>query len=129
MPLIAKSYFGLEKDGCVFGKQIGLPIIKPVIKGRYLVSNGVKAIAPITGNKRNFTNRDVEQAEVARRFQHVAVYLSDDNLIYTVTANGIKNLLIVIQDVKLMNNILRNSQYAMKGKSVRGQPDAVTIFF
>ena len=60
-------------------------------------------------------------------FQHVAGNLSDDTLICTATTNGIKNLLIVIQDVKLMNMILEKNQYAIKRKSIRGQPDAVKI--
>ena len=34
---------------------------------------------------------------------------------------------IVMQGVKLMNSILGKSQYAIKGKSIRGHPDAVKI--
>ena len=83
-----------------------------------MVENGVEAIATIAGNKSNYTNRDVERAEATRQFQHIAGHLSDDTLICTVSTNGITNLPIVIQDVKVMNTILGKSQYDIKGKSV-----------
>ena len=82
-----------------------------------LMNNRVKAIVTIARNNSN-TNRDVKQVEVTRRFQHVAGYLSDDTLICTVTTNGIMNLQIGIQDVKVMTAILGKSQYAIVGNSV-----------
>ena len=109
----------------MFGKQIILAVSKLATKGVSLVRNSVEAIAMIVGNKSNYTNRDVERAKVTRRFQYDAGHSSDDTLICTATTNGITNLLIVIQDVKLMNAILGNGQYAIKGKSIRGQSGAV----
>lgn len=81
-------------------------------------------IASIEGNKRNFMKRDAAWEEEACCFQHVAGYLSNATL---ARANNdeIKNLLIVLQDVKLMNSILDKSPYVMKNKTIRGQPDAV----
>ena len=107
--LNCKSYFGHGKDGCVFGKLIVSSISVPTTKGVSLVSKGVEVIATIAGSKSNYTNRDVKRAKVTRCFQHVAGHLSDHTLICTTTTNGIKNLLIVIQDVKLMNAILGKS--------------------
>ena len=123
--LDCKSHFGPGKDGCVFGKQIIMEANKPDVKGVSFVGRGIKAIATIAGNKSNYTNREVKQAKATRQFQHVAGHLSDDTLIGTATTNGIKNLPIVIQDVKLINAILGKSQYAIKGKTVQKQPDAV----
>ena len=102
--LYCKSYFSPGKDGCVFWQKIGLPIIKALIKGVSLVKNRVEAITTVEGKKRNLTERDIKQAKVARHFQHRARHLSDHTLVCTASTNEIKNLPIVIQYVKLMND-------------------------
>lgn len=87
------------------------------------MNDGVEVVATIDRNKRNLTKRDVDQAEVTRRFQHVAGHLSGDTLVRAASTNIIKNLSVVIQDVKLIYAVLKKSPYSVKGKTVRGQLD------
>lgn len=68
--------------------------------------NGIEAIATIEGIKKNFTSRDIAQAEVLHQFQHVVGHMSETTLHYVVTTHRIKNMPIIGQNVKLMNNVL-----------------------
>ena len=51
--------------------------------------------------------------------------MSDATLAHPTSTNGVKNITIVVQHVKLINDILGKSLYSIKGKAVRGQPAAV----
>eukprot|EP00536_Pseudo-nitzschia_multiseries_P010467 jgi/Psemu1/26038/gm1.26038_g len=50
-----------------------------------------QAISTVEGNKLNFTNRDVKQAEALRLFQHISAHHSDATLIAMTTKNIIKD--------------------------------------
>ena len=51
--------------------------------------------------------------------------MSDTILVQSETTNRIKNLPIVVQDVKMMNNVLGKNPYGIKGKTARGKPATV----
>ena len=53
------DYFGIGKDGYVFGKMTNMPTIGKVLS----LSKGVEAILTIKGNKKNFTNCDFSKTK------------------------------------------------------------------
>ena len=79
--LHCKDYFEVEKDGCVFWKETNISTIEEVS----LLSRGVKAVATVEQNKKNFTNQDITWAETTYCFQHMTGHLNDSTLIYSTT--------------------------------------------
>ena len=128
--LDCSNYFGVGKQGYVFGKTI---IDNETNNGTAMCHNitGVPetdvsdAIDTIKKSKQNFSTRDQQRANRVRRFQHVAAHPSDDTIIYSAMTNGIKNSPITRRDVKMALNMLGRSKYAVEGKTVRRQPNAV----
>ena len=132
------KYFGIGKDGYVFGKHI---TDNNVSSGNNMfnsihgtienadafvsIDDVDDAIDTITKSKNNFSKRDQSKAMRVRRFQHVAAHPSDDTLIYSAMTNGIKNNPITKKDVNMALDMLGKSKYSVQGKTVRHQPDAV----
>jgi hypothetical protein len=83
-------------------------------------------IDTIEKSKRRFTKRDQIKASMVRRFQHVAGHPSDSTLIYAAATNSVKNSPITRRDVQLAADMLGKSEYAVRGKTTRTQPEAVT---
>ena len=97
----------------------------PTIEEVSLLSKGVEAFTTIKGNKENSTNFIVTQAETTCCLQHVAGHFNDLTFAHSATTNRIKNLPLVVQYVRVMNDILGKSPYCIKGKIVRGQPTTI----
>ncbi|OEU10337.1 hypothetical protein FRACYDRAFT_247347 [Fragilariopsis cylindrus CCMP1102] len=132
------KYFGIGKDGYVFGKRIidnnvsnGNDMFKSIhgtvenAAAFVSIDNVDDAIDTITKSKNNFSKRDQSKATRVRRFQHVAAHPSDDTLIYSAMTNGIKNNPITKKDINMALAMLGKSKYSVQGKTVRHQPDAV----
>ena len=63
-----------------------------------------------------FLKRDQIKGNIVRRFQHVAVFLSDAMLIYSFSTNRIKNNPLTKHNVEIYTKMLVRSKYASKGK-------------
>jgi hypothetical protein len=125
------KYFGVGKQGFVFGKTIidnktndGLAMCHNVT-GVPAATDLKDAIDTVEKSKQNFSKRDQNRADRVRRFQHVAAHPSDETIIYSAMTNGIKNSPITKRDVKMAYDMLGRSKYGIEGKTVRHQPDAV----
>ena len=129
--LDCSKYFGVGKQGYVFGKDI---IDNNTNSGLAMCHNSTgvparimkDAIDTVEKSKQNFSKRDQLRANRVRRFQHVAAHPSDETIIYSAMTNGIKNSPITKRDVKMAYDMLGRSKYGVEGKNVRRQPDAVT---
>jgi hypothetical protein len=128
--LDCSKYFGVGKQGYVFGKSIidnktnnGLAMCHNITG---VSTHDVKdAIDTIEKSKQKFSKRDQLRASRVRRFQHVAAHPSDETIIYSAMTNGIKNSPITKRDVKMAYDMLGRSKYGVEGKTVRRQPDSV----
>lgn len=87
--------------------------------------NNVEGIDTEEKSKARFSARDQEQAAIVRRFQHVSGHPSDETITYSVSTNGVQNSPITKRDVKLANDMLGRSKFAIHGKTVKSKPDAV----
>ena len=117
------KYFGIGKDGYIFGKKItdnnvsnGKDMCKSIhgtienAKAFVSINNVDDAIDTVTKSKNNFSKRDQSKASRVRRFQHVAAHPSDDTLIYSAMTNGIKNNPITKKDINMALTMLGKSR-------------------
>ena len=84
-------------------------------------------IETVEQNKEDHTNRDVESAERARRFQRVAGYPSDKTIIEMAKKKSILGCPILPRDVRLARKIMGPCKHALKGKRTRKTPDSVIV--
>ena len=80
-------------------------------------------------SKKQFTKRDQLKDDVVRRFQHIAIHLSEDTIILSEGTNVIKNSTINRRDVLVAKDMLGVSNHAIKGKLVRYKTHAVDVSF
>ena len=76
-------------------------------------------------SRERFSHCNQQKADKMRRFQHDSEHSSDTTSIYAAVTNGIKNSPFTKRDVELTVEMLGRSKYAIQGKTVRTQPDAV----
>ena len=130
------SYFKKGKPMYVFGRKITENRVQggdamcntssdTISKARELDNLG--GIDTVANSKRHFSKRDQVKAKLVRRFQHVSGHPSDETLVYSSITNGIRNSPITKEDVLMTLRQLGKSVYAVQGKNVRHQPDAVNV--
>ena len=86
---------------------------------------GSSATDTVEESRKRFTRRDREMADKVRRLQHVSGHPAEGTMAHSVKTNGIKNNPITQRDLKVTEDMLGKCEYALKGKTVRRQPDAV----
>ena len=76
-------------------------------------------------NKKLYTKRQVDRAEVARKLYQVIGYPSLRDYKHIIQTNQIKNCPVTIEDINISEKIFGPDVYAIKGKSVRKKPKVV----
>ena len=84
-------------------------------------------IETIDKSRARLSKRGQLRADRVRRLQHVAGFLSDDALVYSVMTNGIKNNPISKRDIEICKDMLGRSKYLAKGKSTMKAPETADV--
>ncbi len=79
-------------------------------------------LTTVKENKRNFSIREVKQAELVREIQKRLAFESDSSLMNAIKHGTINNLPITVRDVQNANSILGPNIAALKGKSTAKKP-------
>lgn len=82
-------------------------------------NNGTMLLETIEENKQNYSTRDVNRAEKARKLQHVIGHVSAKDLLRIAKNNLLLNCPVTARDVRLMQAILGPSIPGLKGKTTR----------
>ena len=85
----------------------------------------INLLNTVDENKKYYTKRQVDRAEVARKLYQVIGYPSVRDYKHIIQTNQIKNCPVTIEDINISEKIFGPDVYAIKGKSVRKKPKVV----
>jgi hypothetical protein len=83
------------------------------------------SVESVEENKKQFTNRQFQQAKLTRQIYHALGTPSINDFKSIILSNQIKNLPITIEDVNIAENIFGTDIGALKGKTTRQKPAPV----
>ena len=86
-----------------------------------------EAIKTLEGSRQWFSKRDQIRVDIIWRFQYVARFPADDTILHSVSTNSIKNNPITRRDIELAMDMLGLSKYAIQGKTMKKQLEAMNI--
>jgi hypothetical protein len=90
--------------------------------------NGVASINTVSGNKDKYSSTDCDRADLAQRLQVRIGHPSTKDIICIVERNLLPNCPITKADILIAEDIYGAEIGALKGKTTRQRPHAVTTF-
>jgi hypothetical protein len=107
----------------VFERDADGPFSAPL--GPETYKNQVSLLTTVSENKKLYSKRQMESAEMARKLYQVIGFPCQRDYKHVVQTNQIKNCPVNLEDIKICEKIFGPDIYAMKGKTTRKQPKAV----
>eukprot|EP00957_Ditylum_brightwellii_P012092 913843-Ditylum_brightwellii.AAC.1 len=110
--------FRQSPEGVYYHAMNGRALAKPINKkSNKVVLAGDGSIDTVSGNRGQFSTRQVGDSQKARELQAILAYPSDRDLKAVVKSNMLKNCSVKVEDIGIANKIYGPSVASLKGKT------------